>query len=267
MRIIGDFRSLFDGDPAILQVEKTPPRGTSGETVTNGRYVIPLIDVGGQDISTSSYILNGSGEIDGGSVVSEAFAYLLAQNPSFNHVVFNPLLTEDHVGQLDFTTSVIDPVTAATVNPRCSTGRASGGPYLSGQAPNSTAILPQNNQTSPSRPGLLLTEDMDISTYEPLGVDRFQVWWSRFEFVHTHDVASDFGVNAGVNTPALRYIQEASPNHDDLSVYLSPDSGASWTLVSWGVPFTLPGLTTTIRLAFFNRGTDRLYLNSYAVLL
>lgn len=263
MRFIGDLKSLFGGNPQILSVEKTPGVGV-GRNI-NGRYVFPLFSDNGSAVNKDSYLLDGSGDIDGGDVISRAYAHLLNSNPTFDFVYFNPLLTDDHVGELSLTDTITDPSTGTAITPRLATGRGPGGPYPSGQAPNMTAILPQNNAATPARPGLLLSDVIDISGDVPGGVTRVAPFWHTLDFSVSADVQAHYGALAGNNTPAIKSVYEATPTA--LEVYASADGGASWKAVSRsGASVSFCDPTTSLRLAFVNRGATPIYLNTFALL-
>lgn len=274
MRVLADLKSLFTASPLVVQVEKDAPVGSAGQTAINGKFVIPVPPGSDFPISETSYVLNGGGDIDGGDISSEAMAHLLARYPNFGNIYFNPLITDDHVGELDLTATFADPgVLPATAYPtRAQTGRAPGGPESSGQMPNNTAILAQNDFVAPPRPGVLITDAIDIGPYtldalgNPVGADEFLVWWKLYDFTVSDDVVSSHGATAGLNTPAIRYLQEVDQEPADLEVYISTDGGAAWHQAGMLEPVAFCNKTTSIRLAFINRGAVRLYLTTFAVL-
>lgn len=263
MRIIGDLKSLFGGSPQILSAEKTPEPGL-GRNIT-GRYVFPLFSDRGVSLNASSYLLDGSGNIDGGDVISRAYAQLLTQNPTYDFIYFNPLLTDDHIAELDLTATMTDPLTAASLSPRVITGRAPGGPLDSGAAPNMTQVLAQNNAVSPARPGMLMSSIIDISSSAPAGVTRVAPFWHTLDFTVDADVNAHFGALAGSNTPAIKRVYEVASS--PLLAYVSGDGGASWKAVSRNgasVEFCDP--VTTLRIVFLNRSDSSVYLNTFALL-
>lgn len=116
---------------------------------------------------------------------------LLAQYPMFGNVYYNPLLTADHVGDLDLSGQYIDSSNNA-FDTRAQVGRAIAPD--DGVAPNSVAILPQNTTVSPSRPGVLVTDSIDISAYTAsVGTDEFMIYWKIYEVETSHDIRSDYG--------------------------------------------------------------------------
>lgn len=269
MRIRADLRSLFAGDPGIVQVQKTPPTGAAGQEPVNGQYVIPMPG-GSFSVDETDYILNGVGEIDGGDVISEAFANLLSRYPDFNDVYFNPLITGDHVTELDLSGTFPDTsvTPTQTLSSRVQIGRGGGSPLGDGMAPNNVALLAQNETVSPVRPGLVVTDTIDVSAFATGGeAHSFLVWWKLYGFTVSDDINSEHGATAGVNTPAIRYITEVDQEPSTLEVYLSADSGTTWTQVGRLSPATtLCDATETVKLAFVNRGSEKIYLTSYAVL-
>lgn len=270
MRILVDLASHFDLDPEITQAERTPPMGEEGRTALNGKYAIPLIPDARVEIDTTSYVLNPLGEIDGRDVASQGMAWLLATYPSFEHIYFNPLLTADHVAELDFTSTWIHDGNAFL--PRAQTGREAGGPLPFGACPNMTAILPQNSTMTPARPGVLQTDLIDIGPYtldensNPVGTDEFLVYWKLYGFEVSHDVAADYGALAGQNAPAYKYIEEVDQEPADFTVYLSIDDGTHWCPAGLLEPLGFCDKTTEIRLAFVNESDTKVYLATFAVL-
>ena len=250
MRVLGNL-----SDHSILQVERTPAVGEA--TPINGKYVVTL-PLGSQvDISSTSYIT----PIDGGDVSSLAFAGLLAQYPMYGNVTFNPLLLAADVADLDLTATL--PTGEIS---RSFVGRGVG-PLPTGCCPNSTIILPQNDAVTPVRPGLLITDTIDISAATGgVGAQEFMVYWKLYGFATTQDVMSDYGATSGSNTPALRNISEINQEPADLEVYLSIDDGITYTQVGRLEPVAFCVTGTDLRLAFVNRGSTRLYLACYAIL-
>ena len=277
MRLLVDLRSHLSTPPApeVVQVQQVPEDGPTGATIVNGKYVLPMpLDVD-FPITASDHILDGAGEIDGTDVVSQGYAHLLAGFPQFGNIYFNPLLTDDHVGELVldqsffFRDKAITPY--GTYYPRFQTGRESG-IADSGQMPTHTAVMPQNASVTPARPGMMITDEIDIGPYtldcngDPVGSDQFLVYWKIYSFSETHDIAADFGLHAGENTPALRSIEEIDQEPANFSVYLTTDDGANWCEVGLLEPVAFCDKTTKVRLAFRNDGSSKIFIASYALL-
>lgn len=276
MRILVDLRShLSDPDPApeIIQVQKVPPIGVA-EPI-NGKYVIPTpLDVDFH-IDEFSHILDGAGNVDSTAVSSQAFAHLLAALPQYRNIYFNPLLTSDHVAELvldqsdHFTDKTVSP--AATYYPRFQTGREDGVPD-DGQMPTHTALMPQNNGVTPARPGLIITEEIDIGPFtldcdgNQVGADEFAVYWKLYAFDVTEDINASAGALAGQNTPALRRIYETAQEPTGFSVYLSTDGGANWCPVGLLENVAFCDKSKRIKLAFLNESASKVFLACYAVL-
>lgn len=251
----------------ILQVEKTPEIGAP--VPVNGKYVIPVPEGASVRVNRDTIVLPSS---DPASVVAEGFAGLLAQFPQYDHVAYNPLIEDTDIEDLDLTAApTINGISYIT---RAQVGRGTGGPLVSGQAANTTAILPVNDTVVPARPGLLVTDTIDVSPFLPAppagvceipAVDEFVVWWKLYEFDVTHDIRSSFGLHTGVNEPALRRIVETDQEPAGLEVYLSTDDGQTWVRVNRMDPVCVcPGVD--VRLAFLNLSTAKVYLASYAIL-
>ena len=256
MRVIGDY-ATFD----ILQVEKTPEVGEFNPF--NGRFAIPVPDGASLTVTPASYILPQ----DGGDVAAQCAAGLLAQFPMYDNVAYNFLLEDADVADLD--TSPLPPVSTIagfTVRTRAQFGRGVG--PNPGMWPNMAAIFPANTRIAPVRPGMLVTDTIDIGpATSGAGADEVMVWWHLFEFDTSHDVMSDFGGTSGQDTPAMKDIAETD-QEANISVYVSNDDGVTWIgPVGRMEPTDLFVFNTLVRVAFVNTtASTKLYLAGYAVL-
>ena len=231
MRIVCD---LTTGN--IIQSEKTPAIGV--ERAFNGKFPVDIpVSV---ELSSTSYVL----PVDGGDVLTQSMQALLSQYPMYSHVVFNFLLTNSDIADLDMTAVFPGMAPQAT--------RALVGP-------GTVCILGQNDKVSPSRPGVLITDTIDISGYG--GADEFLLWWKLYDWNTSADVTYD-----GINTPALRNLIEVDNEPSGLTVYISNDDGANYEEASLMTPTPLPVLGNDVRVAFVNTGTDKRYLAAYAIL-
>jgi len=275
MRLLVDLLGHLSNDPQVVQVQRIPVIGTTGAEAINGRYAIPVpmgIDF---PISSSDIILDGAGDIVASSVVSEAYAHLLALFPQFENVYFNPLLTSDHVDELvlDQTFHFTDRSLTPPVQffPRFQTGREEGVPD-DGQMPTHTALMPVNSGMTTPRPGLIITDSIDIGPHtldcdsNEVGTDEFMVYWKLYDFTVTQDIAADAGLLAGTNTPALRMLEEMDQEPANFSVWLTTDDGANWCQVRRLEPIAFCDKSTAVRLAFRNDSTSKFFLASYALL-
>jgi len=249
MRVIADLAS-FD----IIQVEKTPELGEAN--TFNGRFALPVPDGASVDVDDSTYILPQ----DGGDLATQLAQNLLARFPMYSHIVYNFLLEDADIADLDLTAT--GPAGQAT---RVITGRGIG-PGTLGQAPNTTSLPPQHTILGVPQPGCLVTDVVDIGPVTGgAGADEFLAWWYIWEFDTTHDVASDYGVTAGDNTPASRDITETDQEPSNFEVYISHDNGANWTPIGHIEPTDLITFNTQVRMAFLNTSaSDRVYLAAYA---
>jgi len=276
MRLLVDLLSHIDGAPAIVQVQRVPDLDpTSGSEVINGKFSIPVPLGMDFPITSDDFILDGAGDVVAGSVTAKAHAHLLALYPQYENIYWNPLLTSDHVKELvldqsfHFTDRSLSP--PAMFYPRFQTGREEG-VSDDGQMPTHTALMGSNDGVTPSRPGLIITDEIDISDYtrdcndEPVGTDEFMVYWTLYGFASSHDVATDAGLYAGYNTPAERKLLEVPPEPSNFSVWLTTDDGANWCQVHLLEPIAFCDKSTTVRLAFRNDSSDKIFLASYALL-
>lgn len=277
MRVLADLRTHLTGAPLVTQVEKVPVRGDL--VAINGKYVVPIVNGVDFPIDSSSYLLDGSGEIDGEDISSISYSHLLAMYPMFANIYFNPLLTPDHVAELDLTAQFKDvnlppphgpspPELPTYFSTRAQTGRRQGIPGMdSGQMPTHTAVLPRNTSMSPARPGILITDEIDISAYtDGVGADEFMVYWYLYAFSISQDVYSTWGATSGQNSPSIRSVIETDQEPDGFSVYLSPDNGVNWCSVGLLEPLALTHKTTSFRLAFKNDSDSKVYLATFAVM-
>jgi hypothetical protein len=263
MRILADLASH-----KITQVEKTP--GVGNTTPFNGKYVVPVPEFATACIDSGAYGLkmeSGNWVLDGGSVVSQGFADLLARYPMYEHIVFNPLLTKEDVEDLDPEAHILveEGETSYPAYARYQSGR--GGFKDSGQAPNSTALLPVNASVTPVRPGVLITKTIDIGEQtEGQGTDDFMVYWKIYDFETTHDVNAHHGALEGQNNPAIRAIKEIEQEPEGLEVSLSTNDGATYHPVGRMEPIDSCSTGKEIRLAFRNMTGKKIYIESYAIM-
>jgi hypothetical protein len=250
----------------ILGVEKNPLADIN--TPCNGTYRIPIAEGVKVSVDRGSFVLPSS---DPDSVVARNFAGLLAQMPMFENVLYNPLIEDTDINDLD-TAAVLNegsPITATYVT-RAQVGRETGGLLPSGNAANSVAMLASNDSAGLGfeRPGVLITDTIDVGAATAnQGATEFAVYWYVYEFGTTADVRASFGLFAGDNRPAIRQVNEISQEPDDFQAFISINDGANFFPVQRLIPisFCTPGLL--IRLAFKNMNPERkLYLAHYAVL-
>lgn len=249
----------------ILQVEKVPPEGDL--VPVNGKYVLPTPEGVSVHVFSDSIILPTS---DPNSVVGQAYAGLLAQYPQYENILFNPLLLDTDIDDLDLGGLFIDPVTLDEFPTRAQVGRGTGGPFTAGQAPTNTALLAENPGVplgAAPRPGMLITDTIDIGPLTGgVGADEFVVYWYLYDCSTSEDVNANFGAQAGNNLPALRNVIEQDQEPADLQVYISINDGTTWVEVNRLVPTAFCNKGDLVRLAFRNNGTSKTYVAAYAVM-
>jgi hypothetical protein len=220
-------------------------------------------------VDSSSYML----PVDGGDITSLAYAELQGRFPQFPNIVFNPLLASADMAVFDFTATVdnsgSDVLPAPTPYVGIFPTRAQSGREASpaGLTPLSTAILPANNQTTPPKPGVLVTDTIDISAATGgEGASNFLVYWKVYQIVVSDEIMSDWGLLSGTNQAAIKSLVEIDPETSGFVVAISTDDGSTYQPVEHLEPisFCLPG--TNIRLAFLNTTSDKIYLATYAVM-
>lgn len=266
MRIYADINRLPDVGPepdsVVIQVAPTPPVGSS-PVPANGKFYVELPDgVSPPPIGVGSKLLGPPPA----NILPAIYNGLLARFPKFSFVRYNALLTSADMAALDLGATFPGipgppPVTWAT---RAQVGRAVG--PNAGLAPNAVALLPENTTTTPSRPGVLITDTIDISGDIPAGTTEFLVYWKIHEYAVTPDVMDYDGPSSGTNEPAIKGLYEVDQSPTDLEVYLSANDGGGYSPVRRLIPCAVCDPGTQIRLAFVNKSPTKRYLASYALL-
>lgn len=249
----------------ILQGEKIPEIGEA--TPYNGKYAIEIPSFVNVDMDESQPCADYILPVDGGDLYSKIFTGILASYPMYDNILFNPLLTESDMDDLDIEATLPDGEIT-----RAQYGRGlNQPPYHTttrvGTAPCSVALLPSNKSVSPQRDGLLITDTMDITTETSgAGAREFMVYWKIYQFECTKDVNASNGAFSGENSPALRKIIEIDQEPSDLEVFLSVDDGDNYFPIGRLEPTAFCVAGTKIRLAFRNTGDVKYYIASYAVM-
>lgn len=249
---------------SIIQVEKNPP---DGEPVArNGMYNVPVPEGVKVRVTPTSFVDPPS---DPNSVVAQGYAGLLAQFPQYENILFNPLILDTDMDDLD-PDAVLNqgaPVTESHIS-RFQIGRGTAGPLPPGMAANSVAVLESNDTVVPNRPGVLITDTIDIGVLTGgVGADEFCVYWYIYDFDTTVDVRASFGFFAGQNNPAIRNVLEVPQEPGEFEVFISINDGGNYFPVNRLIPiaFCNPGLL--VRLAFKNTDpTKKKYLAGYAIM-
>ena len=254
MRIYADINRLgVDPRDYVIQVCPTPEIGANA--TVNGKFFIDVPN--GVAVPTIPATL--------GSLTDSIFNGLLALHTTCSFVKYNALLTGSDSNLLDSAaTFPFDPgPPVQTWSARAQLGRF-GAPSDNGLAANSVRIHSQNSSVIPARPGLLITDTIDVSADVPAGVTKFSVYWNVVRFTTSPDILNS--APGGTNSPSLRQSLETGPEPADFEVHASTNDGAGYAQVRHMVPCTSLAAGTDLRLAFINKGSNNLYLTAYAVL-
>lgn len=247
----------------ILQAERTPP--PAEDHVSNGRYFVPVPEGVKVRLDSSSFILPSNNPQ---SVPFQAYTGILRLFPQFSQIVWNPLIEAADTAQLD-PAGVLNEGTPVTDSyaARFQAGRGVG-PLAVGNAPNSVALLKQNDAAATPKPGVIVTTTIDISVQTlGQGASEFAVFWYLYNFETGVDARATVGTYAGQNLPAYRRIQEVDAEPNDFSAWLSPNGGGNFLQVQKLKPVAFCEPTTEIKLAWKNTSTRaKLYVAGYALL-
>jgi hypothetical protein len=262
MRIYADVNRLPDLPPevssTIIQVGPSPAIGTA--TPINGKFVIDVPDgVFPPVVTPDSRLVDTTPP---NYLVGPLYEGLRRTFPGYNHVEFNQLLTSADVAKLDLAaTFPADPGPPVVTWPtRCQTGRGGAAPL--GVSPGSVALFHENTHTTPRRPGLLITDTIDISgPTGGLGANNFIVYWKLYTTGVSQDVQDYAG---GTNTPAVKYLVETDQSL--IECFLSVNDGGGYTPVTRLSPCVTCAPGTLVRLAFVNHSSFKVYLTAYAVM-
>lgn len=252
---------LASGQYTVTQTAKEPPVGTA--VSLNGRFILPTVQGIDFNVNSTSYVLDAGGLLDGADITSVSFAHLLAAYPQFGNLYFNPLLVLSHVAELDPAATFHEVVGGVYTTYACR--------YQSGSAvgvmPTHTALLPANAGVTPTRPGMLITDEIDISAFTgAAGTDSFLPYWRLFTHATTADVVASFGALSGTNSPAIHSVVEGEQEPTDFKVYLTTDNGSHWTEVHLLETVAFCDKTTKFRLAFRNDSAAKIYIGCFALL-
>lgn len=259
MRIYADVNRLPDlpaneTSSVIIQVEPSPPLGSV--TTINGKFVVDIPDeVTPPDITPASRLINPA--IPANLVTDAIYQSLLRLFPAYQNIVYNQLLTSADIALLDAAATFphLPGPPVQTWSSRFQTGSGAG------VAPMSVALLPENTAVAPPRPGLLITDTIDISVATGgLGAKNFLVYWKVYEMTVTDDVM-DYTVV--INNPARKGLVEVDQN--EIDVFLSVNDGGGYTPVSRLLPCVTCDPGSDVRLAFVNHNPHKVYLTAYAV--
>lgn len=262
---------------ASNKIEGTQGEKSFGEFFgANGKFFLPTpagvpVEVSGASTLTPQV---------SGSIPFEIARGFLERNPNYDHVIWNFFLETSDVAKLDQTSGAPTPVAGnvssgfvptmvgSALGPRFQIGR-SAGPAPVGVSPNSISLLPANTKTSgTSQYGSLVFDTVDLTPYNPAlpGTDEVLVWWKIARAVTSEDISHGYSSTAGLNSPALRNLQETPPNFAGFHVYASVDDGVTWYECKYLTPKDLAVAGKDFRLAFINESSEKLFVLGVAVL-
>ena len=253
----------------VLETSVEPVVG--GTTLVNGKFILNTPPGVSLDVNSASYLTPQNS----GSLPVQIATSFLARYPNYDNQLSNFFLEAADQSTLDLNAAplpIAGNITTGTVTSglpgtfaRCQVGRV-GGP--AGIAPGSIAMLPTNTGGPNDLYGALITDTIDITSYNPgtTGTDEVLVWWKVATATTSEDVVQGYNVTANTNTPVRKDQVEQLPTPAGLLVYASVDDGASWFEVQYLEATDLVTSGTDFRLAFVNDGTEKLYLLGYIVL-
>lgn len=233
--------------PIILRRldDKVIESGTKYPTNMNGCYEIAHPDI--------------LGAIDPNGTLSEIRTRIsegfMISYPGWNGVIYNDLPTEDGGTTLDDSASF----DGNEVRYKWGTGA-----NLLGLFAQSVTSPPTGTYWSYIRPGLVVTQPIDISGIIPAGTLSFKIWWRAVYKTYTQDKTPIKDLREDANEPAYQRYETA----DSFKVYISRDDGSTYSEVENLVDFSWGGglPPTEIRLAFVNEGDRDAFLLAYAIM-
>ena len=174
----------------------------------------------------------------------------LKQYPSYDHVVYNPII--DNYDFLD-----------DTQNFPFSTGQTASR-YKIGETPNTFAVLPVN--TSTSWKGVAVTQTIDISaiTTDGLGRETFLLYWRAVKKTISHDQSPITLLNRENSPSRLKYVE--AEEDSQYSVYISNNDGNTYELAKRLTPVSFEERSENVRIAFVNHSSEDIFFLSYALM-
>lgn len=213
----------------------------------NGKYVVDFPDCIRVDRLDGTPLEIVSREVE---------PQFLKQYPSYDHVIYNPII--HNYAFLD-----------SSQNFPFSTGQTASR-YKIGETPNSFAVLPVN--TSTSWKGVAVTQSIDISaqTDDGLGRETFLLYWRAVRKIVTHDQSPlspepSVGFLGKENNPSrMKYVE--AEEDSQYSVYISNNDGNTYELAKRLTPVSFEERAENIRIAFVNHSSEDIFFLSYALM-
>jgi len=248
-------------DAAIVTLTAVPA-GSAGN-------LISLASVHADYTVSGAFLIGGEGDHlipqDGSAtdIGARAAQEFLIRYPMYDYVTYNYLLEASDIAALDLAPAA---PTQPGTRPRCQVGRGIG-PSSVGQAPCSTVLLAQNAYPGTHRPGIVITDTIDLSGVVPGGTDEVMLWWKlmRRDYTTIEDVVYGYGVTAN-NSPSIRTLTEVVDQPAGIVVYASNDDGVNWYQADYLEPTDLVNLGTNLRICFVNNTAAAYYLLGFVVL-
>lgn len=187
----------------------------------------------------------------------------LSNNPQYGFAHTNLIIRSQDSDEFDLTQTLTYDAgpPALSWTSRGQVGRH-GAPSANGFCVGSVKVFQINKSVSPNRPGMLVTKDIDVSSYAPSGVSSVWVTWKVYESFTSEDILTPDGSQ---NISAARYVGEIPPEPENFEVWVSADDGAHYTRASFSAATTVTA-GTKIRVAFVNKSDDPVFVTSYSVL-
>jgi len=184
-------------------------------------------------------------------ITREIEPQMLSLYPSYESVIFNPLMDSSNV----FEGTQLFPSPSGQTPSR----------YKVGVIPNVACVLSKNDTQGAGREGVGITYEIDITanTSDGLGRQTFLPYWRGVTKTTSMDISPVYNLSEQ-NVPSQLVFSQASSVQ--YSVYLSGDNGNTYERVDLLQPFSFNNVVDTIRFAFVNESAADVFILSYALM-